>query len=42
MNEVLLIICVEYEKIDENVCLGAVHEYEVKKFFLINIYFGII
>lgn len=30
VNETLVVVCKEYKKLDENVCLGAAHEYEVK------------
>ena len=29
IDDALLVVCKEYKKIDENVCLGAVSEYKV-------------
>jgi hypothetical protein len=39
IDEVLIIICKEYKKIDENVCLGAVAEYKVIKLIKNLVYF---
>lgn len=40
IDEALLVVCKEYKKIDENVCLGAVSEYRVIDLLEIRVSFN--